>query len=117
MDIMHMVERGLYMLPELLAVFIAIYCISRGTGTDAILMIIGAPLDLLCSFASIVLWEVIFDGGSFGSIEVYNKAINYTGIAARLLFFSGMLLFAMAHARRPVQQRIPPPPPWSDSTT
>lgn len=100
MDLLRMVERVFYMLPELLAVFIAIVCIGRSTGTDSVLMIIGAALDLLSSIASIVLWEVVYDGDDFGSLEMINRVINYSGLLGRLLFFTGVLLFVL--------RRLPP---------
>lgn len=101
MDWLRMVERAAYMLPELMALFIAIFCIGRSTGTDTILMIIGAVLDVLASISSIVLWEVLFDGSDgYDSIELLNKAINYTGLFARLLFFTGVLIFVL--------QKLPP---------
>lgn len=100
-DWLRMVERVAYLLPELMALFIAIYCIGRRTGTDTILMIVGAVLDVLTSIASIVLWEVLFDSSEgYDSIEVLNKAINYTGLFARLLFFAGVFVFVL--------QKLPP---------
>jgi hypothetical protein len=104
-DLLQLIERMLYVLPDLLALFIAILCISRSTDTGAVLMIIGAPLDLLSSIGSIVLWELIYDGEDYGSIELINKAISNAGLLGRLLFFSGTLLFALRQLppRRPVR--------------
>ena len=104
-DWLRIVERGAYMLPELMALFVAIYCIGRSTGTDTVLMIVGAVLDVLTSISSIVLWEVLFESSDgYDSIEVLNKAINYTGLFARLLFFTGLLVFVL--------QKLPPRRPF-----
>lgn len=101
MDTFRIIERIAYMLPEVLALFVAIFCIGRSIGSDTVLMLVGSILDILTSAASIVIWEVLWDRGALdGVLEIANHAVNYTGILARLMLFSGVLLFAM--------KRLPP---------